>query len=354
MANYTVLSLSESQKWNEFLEKIPANLKDVYYTPEYYQLYENLGNGKAVCFVYEEEESIALYPFLLNSVNKHGYNLEKEYLDIQGAYGYNGVVANNNSSEFCSRFYEVFNNFIQVKSIIAEFTRFHPLLNNHLFSQKYLDINLDRKTVYLDLQDSYENIFSRFQTTTKKQIKRATNRYNLVVKVFKNDTSILDDFISIYNEAMGRVQSTNYLLFNNNYFKSLFEIANNVCFIAYHNQKPIACIYAFYNNHFINGHLGGSLSDYLFMSPFSLLYSEMIKFGISVKCKYLHVGGGSTSNPENSLLSFKLNFSKSTSDFFIGKKIHNQAIYDEVISQWEKKYPEKLNIDRNMLLKYYS
>jgi hypothetical protein len=45
----------------------------------------------AKCFVYQKGSNITLYPFLINSVNALGYNLDKEYFDIQGAYGYNGV-----------------------------------------------------------------------------------------------------------------------------------------------------------------------------------------------------------------------------------------------------------------------
>jgi len=354
MASYEVLTRSDDKKWNKLLKKIPDNFKDSYYTPEYYHLYESLGDGKAMCFVYKEKGAIAMYPFLLNSVNKLGFNLKKEYFDIQGAYGYNGVVTNNYSPEFISKFYQGFHDYIKEKNIVAEFTRFHPLLKNHLFSQKYLHVIFDRKTVYLDLQDSYEKIFSRFQTTTRKQIKRATNRYGLEVKVFRQDLGILDDFLNIYNEAMNRVQANHYLFFNKAYFKSLFQINNSVCFIAYFKKKPVACIIAIYNNQFINGHLGGSLTDYLNMSPFSLLYAEMIKFGVAINSKFLHVGGGATSNPVDSLYVFKLNFSKTTSEFYIGKKIHDPEIYEEIVRQWKTKYPEKENLYKNMLLKYHN
>ncbi len=119
-----------------------------------------------------------------------------------------------------------------------------------------------------------------------------------------------------------------------------------------HERKPIAAIIVLYNNNYIHGHLGGALTEYLYTSSYSLLYSEMIKFGIEKGCKYLHAGGGTTSNNDDNLLQFKLNFSKSTSDFYIGKKNHKETIYKDVVNQWIEKYPEKGETYKNFILKY--
>jgi hypothetical protein len=353
MGEYYLLDLSSSQLWNENLLRLPVEQKDVYFTPEYYKLYQELGDGEAKCFVYKNFENIALYPFLINCVNYLGYELDRQYFDIQGAYGYNGIVTSTYDNNFIKNFYSAFNAYCENENIIAEFSRFHPLLKNHLFSKQYLQVIFDRKIIYLDLKNNYDSIFSNFQTTTRKQIKRASKKYNLRVTIYENDISILDTFYQIYFEAMVRVKSIPYLFFNKSYFKSLIKNTQNVCFIAYHEEKPIAAILAFYNNHYINGHLGGSLSSYLHFSPISLLYSEMIKFGQIKNCQYLNIGGGATKNPEDTLLSFKLNFSSKTSDFFIGKRILDTKIYNEVIRQWESKYPEKNNSYQNMLLKYH-
>jgi hypothetical protein len=88
------------------------------------------------------------------------------------------------------------------------------------------------------------------------------------------------------------------------------------------------------------------------MSAYSLLYSEMIRFGINKQCRFLHVGGGSTSSSNDKLLQYKLNFSDTTSDFYIGKKLHLKEIYEQVVGQWKEKYPEKESRYCNIFLKY--
>ena len=352
MDNFEVLNIADSEKWNEYFKQLPIEQQDIYFTPEYYRLYEDYGDGKAQCFVFEKDGNIALYPFLINSVNKLGYDLDKEYFDIQGAYGYNGVVSSSYDENFIFAFYEAFDDYVTKNNIIAEFTRFHPLLNNYKFSESKMNVIFDRKTMDVELNKKYDDIFKTFQTTTKKQIKRGNHKYHLEVEIIEKDTSQLNEFYLIYKDAMDRVNSIKYLYFNKEYFKKLLLTTSSALFIIKQNRIPIAATTVFYNKNYIHGHLGGALTDFLYTSSFSLLYSEMIKFGIEKGCKYFHAGGGVTSDVNDKLLQFKLNFSKTTADFYLGKKIHNKPIYEEVVEQWGNKFHEKREKYKNFILKY--
>jgi len=68
---------------------------DIYFEENYLRLFEANNEGIYNCFYYEKKNRVAIYPFLKNSVNELGYNLEDKYFDIQGAYGYNGVISNS-------------------------------------------------------------------------------------------------------------------------------------------------------------------------------------------------------------------------------------------------------------------
>ena len=103
-----IFKTKDAKEWNELLSQLPIEQQDVYFTPEYYGLYEAYGDGEAICFVYQDREKIALYPFMKNSVNKLGYCLDGEYYDIQGAYGYNGVVTNCKDGDFMADFWKAF------------------------------------------------------------------------------------------------------------------------------------------------------------------------------------------------------------------------------------------------------
>lgn len=352
MTNYEILNLADSKKWGEYLKRLPIEQQDIYFTPEYYRLYEELGDGKAMCFVFSKDNNIALYPFLLNSVNDLGYDLDKKYFDIQGAYGYNGVISSSYNPEFINAFYRGFDCWCRKTNVIAEFTRFHPLINNQSFSKSHLQVVFDRKTIYIDLKNGYEHILRNFHKDTRRRIRKAADRYHVEVKCFGNGNTQLDALTSIYRENMDRVQSIPYLYFNKTYFKFLIENTQNICFAACREKKIIAFIIAFYNQYYLHAHLGGTLTDYLKISPYSLLFSEMVKFGQSKGCSFLHLGGGVTTKKDDSLLRFKMNFSDTTADFFIGKKVHDEFTYNEVVKQWQNKYPEKIEPCKNLLLKY--
>ena len=69
-------------------------------------------------------------------------------------------------------------------------------------------------------------------------------------------------------------------------------------------------------------------------------------------CKWFHFGGGTTGNDDDRLLHFKRNFSKELGDFWIGKRVHNQSVYDMVVEQWKNKYPDKWRNNYKKLLGY--
>lgn len=347
-----ILDLTKAHQWTSYLKMLPFEQQDIYYTPEYYSLYENIGDGKAICFVFENNGNIALYPFLINSVNDLGYDLNKPYFDIQGAYGYNGVVSSSYNRAFIEAFYKEFDRYVYDSNIIAEFTRFHPLLANQKFSVGHLNNIFDRLTIYIDLTDNYETIFNRFERDTKREIRRTFDKYYLEVRKIENDIEIIDQFFPIYQDAMKRVNAVEYMYFNPKYFKQIIQNAKSVLFLAYFEQKPIAGIIIFYNNYFIHLHLGGALTDFINMAPSERIYSEIVKFGIEKKCKILHAGGGLSASPDDKLLKYKMNFSRSTAEFYIGKKIHNQQIYNDIVEQWSLKYPEISHKFKNVLLKY--
>lgn len=349
--NFGILTLDERVRWHEYLKALPLNHQDIYYTPEYYSLYQNLGDGQAKCFFFENDGNLAIYPFLVNSVNGLGFDLDKPYYDIQGAYGYNGIVSSTNSEKFRKSFFQLFKEYCRDNSIIAEFTRFHPLLNNNLFSDKYLDVIFDRRTIYVDLNKPVNEIFGNFQRTTRKQIKRGTAKNNIRVETGTSDCYV-SKIYSIYCESMDRVNSTGYLYFNDNYFRELLDSVPSLVFSAFIKDEMIASIICITGKQYMHGHLGGAKMKYLNLSPYSILYYEIIKHAYENNFKKVHFGGGNGPDPDDPLLKFKLHFSNTLSDFYIGKKIYDQSVYDEVVKQWSHMYPEKTDAYKNYLLKY--
>lgn len=344
------LTLKESEEWSRLLSMLPADQQDVYFTPEYYALYEQNGDGKARCFVYEEDDKIILYPFLFNSINLLGYELDDAYFDIQGAYGYNGIVTSSKDEGFISRFHESFDKFCQNEHIVAEFSRFHPLLNNQILASPKMQTFYSRKTVKLDLTFSAEDIWKN-QFSSK-------NR-NVIRKAEKDGVTIVESqdyelFREMYDQTMRNVNAEDFYFFPAEYyerFKETFGENLILCFAMY-DGKPISGSMFMFSKEYAHYHLSGRDKNYYKIAANNAVLWYGIQKAKEHGCKWFHFGGGTTGADDDLLLHFKQNFSKEKGEFWIGKRVHNQDVYDQIVEQWKNKYPDSYERNRVKLLGY--
>jgi hypothetical protein len=349
---FKVFDLNDSGRWRYLLSTLPLDQQDIYFSPEYYQLYEEYGDGKAQCFIFEKDGEIALYPFLINSVNELGFDLDTDYYDIQGAYGYNGVISTSYEDSFISSFYKAFDDYILNNNIIAEFTRYHPIIQNDLFSVN-MNIIEDRKTVFLDISKEYDYIWNNCYS--------GINR-NMIRKALKNNISILvsdksDDyslFFDIYMRTMENIGADKYYYFSDGYFKNFKVLLSNnhKLILAKIDDKLICAMILMFHSEYAHYHLSGRVREFSNTGVNNLILDEAVKIAKKEGCSAFHFGGGTTNLQNDSLLKFKSNFSNDKLTFRIGKKIHNKIVYGEVINQWKLKFPEKVEMYNNFLLKY--
>ncbi|MCK9610726.1 MAG: GNAT family N-acetyltransferase [Candidatus Cloacimonas sp.] len=337
MADYEILTISDIEKWNQYLSMLPVEQQDVYFTPEYYKLYENNGDGIAYCFVFKDHNNLALYPFLMNRINDLGYDLDDEYYDIQGAYGYNGVAYSSNNKEFVKDFYENYYEFIKTNKVVCEFIRFHPLLKNEEFSLAYYNIIFDRKTVFLALDSN--DVYNGYNKQTKKKIRRS-EREGIKIRIGDTQQDIID-FMHIYYHTMNYLQAKDYYYFPESYFFNFHNYMDNMSklIVAELNGKVIGGMMYMIKGLYAHNHLSAADVSLRNMGVNIKIQHFVILDAIKEKCRFIHLGGGRTNNPDDSLLRFKENFSSYKADFKIAKKIYIQNIYEKILVQWKEKYP---------------
>jgi lipid II:glycine glycyltransferase (peptidoglycan interpeptide bridge formation enzyme) len=103
---------------------------------------------------------------------------------------------------------------------------------------------------------------------------------------------------------------------------------------------------------FAHYHLSARNYDLYINGANNLVLDFAIKYAQTMNCKQFHFGGGTSLDEKNPLFQFKTNFSKTVRPFFIGKKIHDNNIYNKIVSQWSDKNPDKALIYSNYLLNY--
>ena len=323
--------------WNNYIHKLPIHMQDIYYTSEYYKVQEVNGDGSARLFIYEEDEKLACYPFLINEIV--GYDLEEKYYDIETAYGYGGPTVSNYDESFLERFEKAFNEYCSENNIVAEFIRFHPLLKNESIFKKNINVLHNRTTVYLKLEESEEELWKTQIISKNRNVIRKAEKNGLTVQ-FEED---LKSFIKIYEETMNKVNASDYYFFSEEYYKSLQEL-DNVYISIKLEDKIIATAIFMKHGEYFHYHLAGSLKEYLKYSPNNLLLWSAIKYANENGYKIMHFGGGLSDSLDDNLFKFKKSFSKDTCDFYIGKRVHNEDIYKYLINEWETKSNKRANL----------
>lgn len=330
-----------SEKWDFYLNEFGKEKLDIYYTKEYCRLYET-NVSKAYLFVYKEKNKIGIYPMMKTLIT--GYKEVQNYYDIETPYGYGGPLVNTDDEIFIDEFEENFIDFCANNRIIAEFIRFHPVLENVNIFKNNIDINLNRRTIVVELDKGIDRIWKEDISSKNRNMIRKAVKNGLEIEITKEYRSFMD----IYDETMKKVHASSFYFFNEEYYKGIMKINNiNIFNVKFRDEIIASAIFMKYNRHF-HYHLAGSKKKYLNMAPNNFLLWEAIKYASNAGCSDFHLGGGTDSSLNDSLYKFKKSFSKNERKFFIGKRAHNTEIYNELLEVWKRKN----NINPKLFLQY--
>lgn len=328
----------QDDEWNEFILKFPIDKRDIYYTKEYHLL-QKRKNCDAKMFVYENEKGdMAIYPFLKHPIEQDIF--EGEFYDIETVYGYGGPLVTSYEMDFLEEFENSFLKYCEEENIIAEFIRFHPLMKNETIFKKNIQTLHNRYTVWLDLSNQLEDIWMCQISTQNRNIIRKCEKNGLKVGIGEDYSS----FVEIYKQTMQKVRANAFYYFDDEYYQKMESNENMILLYVKKGEDIIASAVFMCYGEFFHYHLAGSKKEYLKLSPNNILLWEAIKYAKARGCKKFHFGGGLTDSTEDSLFRFKSRFSKEKADFYIGKRIHNQLVYDALINQWEQEHGKKAKI----------
>lgn len=306
---------------------------DIYFEENYGKLYENIEDGVSIRFVHQCEMGTINHLFIKRKIP---INMGKEdFYDIVTPYGYGGPIIikceQNCEQELVKSFEERFKFFCLENNIVSEFVRFHPIVDNRLSFEKIYNLELNRKTLGTNLTDYDDPFSAEFSKSCRKNIKKALKE-DITYKVTENPTT-LNRFMDIYYSTMDRNKAVDYYYFDEEYFNNCLKFFKDKLLIveAIYNDETIAMGLYFKYEKYIHIHLSGTLTEYLYLSPAYILRYAATLWGKENNYELIHHGGGRTNSEEDSLFRFKKQFSKNTHfDFYVGKKIWNKEIYNEL------------------------
>ena len=333
--------------WDDYLALFAPTSRDVYFTEDYVRLYED-DEQQAVCFVYQENDRILLFPFLRRAFMWKN----KQYFDFETAYGYGGPIINIDDKGFARRALLQLVEYCIENDYVAGFTRFHPILNNQEICKDMFSVIPDRQTVAIDLNGSEEYIWKNEIHTKNRNVIKKGEKAGLMF-VADYDYDYLNDFIHLYNSTMDKLRAADFYYFDNDYYKQLVKkIPNSFLGVVKQDNKVISAAIFFKSALYGHYHLSGSDKSKLSLSPNNFMLWEAAKEFKRLGCQWFHLGGGTTSSSEDSLFCFKRRFSKNTYTFNIGKFIFNKLVYEALCDDWEVRNPCKVEQYKYFLMKY--
>ena len=306
---------------------------DIYFEPEYGKLCELVDGGVCDRFVLETEFGTVQNMFIKRPVP---YLLDGvQYFDIVTPYGYGGPIMFNVSDKevLLSEYARAFGKYCEDNHIVCEFVRYHPIFCNYLDFDRVYETVFSRHTVGTNLKDFADPVQSEFSKTARREVRKA-EAAGVTCTVHPHPVN-LDVFRKLYEETMDRNNAGDMYYFPDEYYQMLTTtLKNNVMEIqAQFEGETVASEIYFVTGKIMHAHLLGSNQKLLDVGGGVILEATAAKWGRDNGYEYIHHGGGRSSAEDDPLYKYKKKFGKNTEfDFYIGRKIWNQGIYDRLVA----------------------
>jgi hypothetical protein len=324
---------SDAESWRQALSRQP--FRDVYFSPEYHRVHELNGDGSAKLFVASDRGLELFYPFMMRPIEAvAGHSLAETWFDIESVYGYTGPLATSSDQSFLSEAWNCFDSWCRENRVIAEFVRFNPMMDNFRFADPSCVMSLDRQTIVANLNCTEDQLWQSYASRHRNTIRKAQKNGLECVEVAPTDA--MCQFQRLYSETMGRVGADEYYLFSDSYFSGLTKLMRDKLklFVVKSGERVVAAALFLLFSDCIHYHLQGSDRDAMHLGPVPLLLHKVALWGIEHGFRTLHLGGGSTSDPHDSLFAFKGSISRLRRSYFTGRRVHLPEIFDKFCSLW--------------------
>ena len=308
---------------------------DIYFDDNYGKLYEKADSGTATVFVHQNQYGMVKHQFIKRRIAKELLHNDEELYDIVTPYGYGGPMIvelkEGCKENLVQSFHEDFSNYCARENIVAEFVRFHPIVENALDFKEIYHPVWDRNTLGTDLKSFEDPVQSEFSKHCRKNIRQALNKGVSFRTIYQPES--LADFQKIYYATMKRNDAADYYYFDDEYFSNCLQFYREHILLieALFEGKVIAAGMYFLYNKTIHVHLSGTLSEYLYLSPAYVLRYALTCWGKEHGYELIHHGGGRSNAEEDSLYLFKKQFATHTKfDFYVGRKVWMPDKYSEI------------------------
>lgn len=322
-----ILTTNDS-RWMEVLSRLSH---DFHHQPMYVQLEAERMKATPEAFLLSEGEQLFFVPYLVRSCSLRFPELREPLFDVVSPYGYPGILLSEpgRNSTFASQGLAAFRETLTDRGVCAVFLRMNPILGEDfatLFPPN--SFHDSSQTVVVDLAQN--------ETQMWKQVRRAFHQtfrkgkaLGFTARIVSLE-AVLDTFVELYNQTMDRVQAKECYYFERSYFAALAKLPGVHCCVIESGPTTVAACLFLECDGIVNTHLGGTRTENLAQSPFTMIIFEAIQWAKSRGNRWLQLGGG-VGGREDSVLHFKAGFSDKRIQFLTSRFIIDEAKYHQLV-----------------------
>lgn len=314
--------------WEDLLGALPPELRDLHFTPEYFDLHARSYGTPGAVFVYRTDAGTVFQPFLRRSLEGIAGVAGSGLTDLESAPGYGGPLLiptdPGASPELAAGYQAALLASAAEQGFVSEFCRLHPI-----FAQRQRSLLPDgaastpqKQVVVLDLGESVERLWSRIEERQRKAAAIARRRGVLIRRLEPSDRNLLE-FRALYLRTMERKAAAEEWMFPESYFLNCRDClgpGSISLFSAGLGDATAGSILLLHRFQTVYYHLSASDPDFQKLNATSLLLVDLALWARSAGYRFFHLGGGRTDDPEDSLLRFKDSFAKRTLPLYVYRR----------------------------------
>ena len=333
--NFAVLEGSD-ERWDLVLSEFSE--RDVYLNRLYQRLSYIHTGRQSFAFYNQSDGDRLFFPILVGELPEAYQIFDETLYDFESAYGYGGPLCTTTDEEKLTLLFAPIWQWCRDQNIVAGFTRFHPLLNNHRYfvESSVNKVDFNRQTIYIDFEPELDQIWSGLPSGQRSQIRQAI-KYGLSVRS-GDQRDMIDIFYPMYRANLEVLSAHDHTYFKQDYFEFLSTKMQEAVdlLIVEKDGNPIASAIFLRGDDFYHYHLSASLYEFQRFRPNNLMLYEAIKLGKSLGLKKFHLGGGRSDAPDDTLLRFKRSFSKAIADYYVARSIISPGKYRKLAELYEE------------------
>jgi len=314
-------------------------LKDIYYQKKYIQLY--LKEDEEIFeFNYKENAYYFYNISIKRPIKKIGKKniLNNYYYDLETAYGYGGIICNTSNKDFIKKAVSAYKKECLSQNIIAEFTRVHPFNENFKTLKSYYDLFVfDRETIAINTTLTKEQRWDSYPSKTRTILRKCQKELTF------EKSNDLNSFMDLYAKTMHKNKADSFYYFNKDYFKNLIELNNVDLYVVKLKDTIIATSFFILGKSLAHYHLSANNYEYRKYNANYYILDSIFNIAHSKQISHFHLGGGRTSQENDTLLKFKRKFSTITKQFYLAGMVFNKNKYEEYITTWKNQTKKEVN-----------